>query len=91
MNEDRQLVKCEHCAHESGIGFDAWCEFGIKKHNIDRAIYCDAYKERSLLEKSDDYIDFEVKNNGNEIILWKGNGNGQKFDRQKFLRFLNQK
>ena len=87
MTENKQYVNCNTCMHQCGIGFDAWCEFGIKKHNIDRkSILCDAYKSNK--HKSDKYTKIEIKDN--EIILWKGNM-GQKFTYNEFLRFLNQK
>ena len=84
---NNQYAICNDCMHQSGIGFDAWCEFGIKKHRIDeKPIFCDAYKSNK--HKSKVYTKIEIKDR--EIILWKENM-GQKFTYNEFLRFLNQK
>lgn len=90
MSENRELVRCRDCSHESGLGYDAWCDAGIKKHNINEPIYCDAFSKWNY-DKSNEYTDIEINNNGNQIILWKGDNTGQRFDRMGFIRFLNEK
>ena len=90
MSENRELVRCKYCKNERGTGFDAWCGVGIKKHSRTEQIYCDAFVEWNP-DKSNEYTDIEINNNGNQIILWKGDNTGQRFDRMEFIRFLNEK
>ena len=92
-SEMNKKVKCTDCMHERGIGFDAWCNLGLK-HHLNDLHTCEAFYSS---EKYDDNInntftDFEFKNG--VITLWKrhpiGNKDiGYKFTKQEFLTFLN--
>ena len=77
MRETDNLVRCNNCKHERGLGLDAWCEFGIKKHNIDNSIYCDAFLKRDYNNRNE-YKEIEIVG-GNQLILWKHDNTGQKF------------
>lgn len=65
-----QKVKCCDCAHECGIGFDAWCGLGFK-HNFNIPHICAAFynNEEYKDRKNNKITDFEFKDN--IIILWK--------------------
>ena len=89
MNENRQLVRCNSCKHERGSGLDAWCGLGIKKHNIDNSIYCDAFVKWDY-DNSNEYKEIEIVG-GNQLILWKYDNSGQKFTHTEFIKFLNEK
>lgn len=89
MNENRQLVRCSNCKHQRGLGFDAWCDFGIKKHNINKAIYCDAFTKWDY-NNSNEYKELEIVG-GNQLILWKHDDTGQRFTHTEFIKFLNEK
>ena len=89
MTEYRQLVRCNNCKHEMGSGFDAWCECGIKKHNIDNPIYCDAFVKWDY-NNGNEYKEIEIVG-GNQLILWKHDNTGQKFTHTEFIKFLNEK
>lgn len=89
MSEDRPLVRCKNCKHESGIGFDAWCALGLSRHDISNAIYCDSFK-RWDYDNSNEYKEIEIVD-GNQLILWKHDNSGQKFTHAEFIKFLNEK
>lgn len=68
MNENRPLVRCKNCKHESGIGFDAWCSLGLKRHDINNAIYCDAFKKWDY-DNSNEYKKIVDRLNEQEEII----------------------
>lgn len=88
MIDNRPLVQCKDCKHQCGIGFDAWCELNIKKHDIEKLISCDAFVKWDY-NKDNEYREIEINENGNKIILWKHDDTGQRFNRPQFIKFLN--
>ena len=85
---EKEYVYCSDCMYERGIGFDAWCDLGLK-HSLNETLQCNSFIKRQLNKRyNDKYTDIEVNEPG-KIILWKGN-NGQRFTRSEFLKFLNE-